>query len=155
MRQERRREHAVVGGSEDEAVGPVGHQPSDPAEVAGRGVPTRHHDLELAGHLLDLLEDVRGEQHRAALGAHVRSSSISWIRCRGSIPLKGSSSSSTDGSWTNAEAILTRCRMPFGVRRVRAVLGVGHLDQRGGSLGRPAGSEGREVRRWRRRIRVR
>ena len=42
-----------------------------------------------------------------------RSSSIRWIRWRGSMPLKGSSSSSTAGSCTSAEAILIRCRMPL------------------------------------------
>ena len=43
----------------------------------------------------------------------VRSSSMRWIRCRGSMPLNGSSSSSTGGSCTSAEAILIRCRMPL------------------------------------------
>lgn len=42
-----------------------------------------------------------------------RSSSISCIRWRGSIPLNGSSRSSTEGSWTSAEAIFTRWRMPL------------------------------------------
>lgn len=35
------------------------------------------------------------------------------MRWRGSMPLKGSSSSSSDGSWTRADAILTRWRMPL------------------------------------------
>jgi hypothetical protein len=42
-----------------------------------------------------------------------RSSSIRCIRWRGSIPLNGSSSSSTAGSCTSDDAILIRCRMPL------------------------------------------
>src|SRR5215208_2462316 len=42
-----------------------------------------------------------------------RSSAIMWIRCRGSMPLKGSSRSKIDGSWTSAAAILARCRIPL------------------------------------------
>ena len=42
-----------------------------------------------------------------------RSRSIMCSRCRGSMPLNGSSSSRIDGSWTSAAAILTRWRMPF------------------------------------------
>ena len=43
----------------------------------------------------------------------VRSSSIRCTRCRGSMPLKGSSSSSTVGSWTSEAATLIRCRIPL------------------------------------------
>src|SRR5215467_2029428 len=44
----------------------------------------------------------------------IRSSrSIISSRCLGSIPLNGSSSSSTRGSCTNAAATLIRCRIPF------------------------------------------
>ena len=42
-----------------------------------------------------------------------RSRSISCSRWRGSMPLNGSSSSSTGGSWTSAVAILIRCFIPF------------------------------------------
>ena len=38
---------------------------------------------------------------------------MSCMRWRGSMPLKGSSSSSSDGSWTSADAIFTRWRMPL------------------------------------------
>ena len=41
------------------------------------------------------------------------SRSIMWIRCRGSMPLNGSSSSRTSGSWTSAAATSIRCRMPL------------------------------------------
>ena len=49
----------------------VGHQPPDLAEVARRGEPAGddHQDV-LLGQPLDLLEDVRGEQDRPALGGH-------------------------------------------------------------------------------------
>ncbi len=55
----------------DVLVRPVGHQPADLAEVAGRGVAAGHHHLDLLRELLDLLEDVRAEQDRAALRAHL------------------------------------------------------------------------------------
>ena len=34
-------------------------------------MPAGDHDLDLAGHLLDLLEDVGAEEHGPALGAHL------------------------------------------------------------------------------------
>ena len=64
------RERPVVVGPHDVLDRPVGHQPPDLPELAGGGVPTGDHHLDLAGHLLDLLEDVRAEQHGAALAAH-------------------------------------------------------------------------------------
>jgi hypothetical protein len=48
----------------------VGHQAADPAEVAAGRVPSGDDDLDVAGELLDLFEDVGREQHRAALVAH-------------------------------------------------------------------------------------
>ena len=55
------------------------------------------------------------------------------------MPLNGSSSSSTAGSWTSAEAILIRCRMPLEYVEIVAVLRVGHLDLRDRPLGRGPG----------------
>ena len=69
----------------------------------------------------------------------VRSRSIRWIRWRGSMPLNGSSSSSTDGWCTSDDAILIRCRMPLEYVEIDAVLRVGHLHQRDRRLGGRAG----------------
>ena len=62
---------AVVVADHDVLHRTVGHQPADLSEVAGRGVPAGHHDLDLPGDLLDLLEDVGGEEDGAPLGAHL------------------------------------------------------------------------------------
>ena len=70
FRDEGCREPAVVVGHHDVLHRTVGHQPPDLAEVAGGRVPPRHDDLDLPGDLLDLLEDVRAEQHGAPLAAH-------------------------------------------------------------------------------------
>ena len=51
------------------------------------------------------------------------------IRWRGSMPLNGSSSSSTCGSCTSAAATRVRCRMPLEYVLDPPVLRVGHLDQ--------------------------
>ena len=64
------REPAVVVGHHHVLHRAVGHQPPDLAEVARGRVPPGHDDLDLPGHLLDLLEDVRAEQHGAPLAAH-------------------------------------------------------------------------------------
>ena len=63
-------EAAVVVADDDVLHRAVGHEPADLPEVAGGRVPAGDHDLDLPGDLLDLLEDVRAEQHGAALGAH-------------------------------------------------------------------------------------
>ena len=68
---QRRGERPVVAGAYEIAVRPVRHQPADLAEVAGGGVPAGDDHLDVGGQLLDLLQDVRGEQHGAALGAHL------------------------------------------------------------------------------------
>src|SRR5690606_28454652 len=60
----------VVAGAHQVAVRPVRHQAPDLAEVAAGRVPSGDDDLDVPGELLDLLEDVGGEQHRAALVAH-------------------------------------------------------------------------------------
>ncbi len=49
---------------------PVGHQPPDRAEVAGRGEAPGVDDQDRVGQPLDLLEDVRREQDRPAGGGH-------------------------------------------------------------------------------------
>ena len=49
-------------------MGAVRHQAADLAEVAGGGEPPVDHDQHVLGEALDLLEDVRGEEDRAALG---------------------------------------------------------------------------------------
>ena len=59
-------------------------------------------------------------------------------RWRGSIPLNGSSSSSTGGSWTRRPAILTRCRIPFEyvpIGRSAASVELDRRDRPGGRLG--------------------
>src|SRR5690606_4996655 len=60
----------VVRGADQVPVGAVGHQAADPAEVPRGGVAAGDDDLDVAGELLDLLQDVGGEQHGAALGPH-------------------------------------------------------------------------------------
>ena len=66
-----RGQRAVVAGADRVLVRPLGHQPADLAEVAGRGVPAGDHHLDAAGDLLDLLEDVGAEQDRPALVAEL------------------------------------------------------------------------------------
>ena len=53
-----------------------------------------------------------------------------WSRCRGSMPLNGSSRRRTVGSWTSAAAILTRWRMPFEYVPIEPVRGVLEIDRR-------------------------
>src|SRR6202000_280460 len=94
------------------------HQPPDGAEGAGGGQAAGYHHLDGAGQPLDLFQDGRAEQDRPALPAGPwlpswSSSAIMCSRCRGSIPLKGSSSSRTSGSCTSAAATLIRWRMPL------------------------------------------
>jgi hypothetical protein len=52
-------------------VRPVRHQPADGPEVTGGGQPAGHDHLYGAGDLLDLLQDVRAEQHGPALLAQL------------------------------------------------------------------------------------
>ncbi len=48
----------------------VRHQAADLAEVAGGGVPSGHDHLDVRGELLDLLQDVGGEQDGASFVTH-------------------------------------------------------------------------------------
>ena len=137
--QQHRGHQPVVGGAQHEPVGPVGHQPPDRPEVAGRRVPPGHHHLDLAGHLLDLLEDVGAEQHGAALGAHgaqqlhqvdplPRVHAVERLveeQHRGVVHQRGGH--------------LDPLPHPLAVRRDGAVLGLGHLDLRDRPLGGRAG----------------
>lgn len=65
-----RGEGPVVGGADEVAVRAVRHQAADLAEVTGGRVPSGDHDLDVRGELLDLLQDVGGEQDGASRVAH-------------------------------------------------------------------------------------
>ena len=70
MAEQGRSQAAVVRGAHAERVGPIGHEPADRPEVAGRGQTTRVHDQDRLRQPLDLLEDVRGEEDRPAGRGH-------------------------------------------------------------------------------------
>ena len=72
---ERCGQRAVVAGAELEEVRAVGHQPADLMEVARGGEPPVDDDQHVLGEALDLLEDVRREEDRAALGGPVPAAS--------------------------------------------------------------------------------
>ncbi len=111
---QRDREPPVVGGADGEDVRPVGHQPADacgsrrtrPAGRPRSPAPCRRP-----------ARPPRGCARRTARSRPASpmrcSRSIMCSRCRGSIPLNGSSSSSTVGSWTSAAATRARWRMPL------------------------------------------
>ena len=62
-----------------------------------------------------------------------------WARWAGSMPLSGSSMSTTSGSCTSAPATLIRCRIPLRVAADPAVGRGGHLDGRERAVGRLVG----------------
>ncbi len=71
-------------------------------------------DRHLLAEVLDQVELVAGEEHAAARPGPVRPGPARWRRCpSGRDPARGSSRTSSSGSWTSAAASWTRCWFPW------------------------------------------
>ena len=126
----RRRQRPVVVGADRVLVRPLGHQPPDLAEVAGRGVPARHHHLDPAGDLLDLLEDVGAEQDGPSLVAEPveqvhQVQPLPWVHAVERL-VEQQHRRVVDDRGRHLDPLLHA----LGVAADVAVLGVGHLDRR-------------------------
>ena len=69
-------------------------------------------DRDVVADLLDLVEQVRGEQHRASLGDEAADHAAKLVMPAGSRPLVGSSRISSSGSASSARATPSRWRIP-------------------------------------------
>ena len=66
------REHARARGVDADDERPVVQLLADRARLAARRELAADHQVDAVGELLDLLEDVRGDEHRAPLGGEAR-----------------------------------------------------------------------------------
>lgn len=116
---------------------PVGHQATDLAEVAAGRVASGDDDLDVPGELLDLFQDVRGEQHGAALVAHPPQQ-VHQLHALARVHaverlVEQEQRRLVDEGGRHLHALAHA----LGVRGDLPVLGVGHLHGREGLVGRP------------------